>query len=106
MSQFANQIAVSLAALFAVSGLLHVAALPAIRDGYRRWQFARGFHHVAGIAQLFAALFLAVPQLRIWGGILAATILFVAVTSLLNHRRYLYAVPAILLMVAIAPAMA
>jgi hypothetical protein len=106
MSQFANLIAVSLAALFALAGLLHVAPLPPIRDGYRRWQFGRGFHYVAGTAQLFAALFLAVPQTRIWGGILAATILFVAVTSLLNHRRYLYAVPAILLMVAIAPAMA
>jgi hypothetical protein len=106
MSPSANLIAVFLAALFTMAGLLHMAPLPAIRESYRRWQFARGFHYVAGTAQLFAALFLAVPQLRIWGGILAAAILFVAVTSLLNHRRYLYAVPAILLMVAIAPAMA
>jgi hypothetical protein len=32
-------------------------------------------------------------------------VLFVTVISLLNHRKYLYAVPAILLMVALAPAM-
>jgi hypothetical protein len=106
MSQFADLTAGLLAALFTFAGLLHVAPLPIIRDGYRRWQYGRGFHYVAGIAQLFAALFLAIPETRIWGGILAAAILFVAVTSLLNHRRYLYAVPAILLMVAIAPAMA
>ena len=106
MSQFASLIAVSLAALFALAGLLHVTALPPVRDAYRRWHYGRGFHYVAGMAQLFAALFLAVPQTRIWGGILAAAILFVTVTSLLNHRRYLYALPAILLMIAIAPAMA
>jgi hypothetical protein len=28
------------------------------------------------------------------------------VVSLLNHRKYLYAVPAILIMIALAPAMA
>ena len=32
--------------------------------------------------------------------------LYTTVVSLLNHRKYLYAVPAILLMVALAPAMA
>jgi len=32
-------------------------------------------------------------------------ILFVTVVSLLNRRKYLYAVPAILAMIALAPAM-
>ncbi len=45
-------------------------------------------------------------QTRIWGGILAAMILFVAVVSLLNHRKYFHALPAILAMLAIAPALA
>jgi hypothetical protein len=52
------------------------------------------------------ALFLSLPQTRIWGGVLGAMVLFITVVSLLNHRKYLYAVPAILLMVALAPAMA
>jgi len=101
-----NIAALSLATLFALAALLHLAAPRALRDGYRRWQFAPGFYYVAGIAQSFAAIFLAVPQTRIWGGILAGAILFVAVTSLLNHRKYLYALPAILAMLAIAPALA
>jgi hypothetical protein len=101
-----NIVAVSLASLFGLAGMLHMAAPRALREGYRRWQFARGFYYVAGTAQLFAALFLAVPQTRIWGGILAAMILFVAVISLLNHRKYGYALPAILAMLAIAPALA
>ena len=80
--------------------------LQAFTDAYRRWQYARGFHYVAGAAQAMAALFLAVPETRIWGGILAAAILFGATVSLLNHRQYLYALPVMLMMVAIAPAMA
>ncbi len=101
-----NIAAISLSVLFAFAATLHLAAPRALREGYRRWQFPQGFYYVAGIAQLFAAVFLAVPQTRIWGGILAAVILFVAVTSLLNHRKYCYAVPAILAMLAIAPALA
>ncbi len=101
-----NIAAISLAVLFALAAILHLAAPRSLRDGYRRWQFAPGFYYVAGLAQLFAAVFLAVPQTRIWGGILAAIILFVAVVSLLNHRKYLYALPAILAMLAIAPALA
>jgi hypothetical protein len=102
----ADSLALVLAALFAAAGVLHLAAPRFLRSAYRRWQFASGFYYVVGIAQSLAALFLIVPQTRIWGGILAAMILFVAVVSLLNHRKYLYAVPAILIMIALAPAMA
>jgi hypothetical protein len=105
MTALAHMLALGFAGLFAVIGLAHVAALRPIRDAYSRWRFARGFHYVAGTAQLFAALFLAVPETRIWGGILAAMILFVATVSLLNRRKYVYAVPAILIMMALAPAM-
>jgi hypothetical protein len=102
----ANIIANALALLFAGAGLLHVTAPYRLRMAYRRWQFGRGFHYVVGIAQLFAALFLAIPQTRIWGGFLAGTILFVTVVSLLNHRKYFHAAPAILILLAVAPAMA
>jgi hypothetical protein len=105
MTGLAHMLALGFAGLFAVIGLPHVFALRPIRDAYSRWRFARGFHYVAGTAQLFAALFLAVPETRIWGGILAAMILFVATVSLLNRRKYVYAVPAILIMMALAPAM-
>ncbi|HWC00144.1 MAG TPA: DoxX family protein [Bryobacteraceae bacterium] len=102
----ANLLALGLAVLFGLAGVIHLAGPAPVRAAYRNWQFPRGFHYVAGIAQSLAALFLAVPETRIWGGILAAMILFVTVVSLLNRRKYLYAVPAILVMMAIAPAMA
>ena len=102
ISQIANSLALSLTFLFAISALLHLAAPGLLRAGYSREQFAR----TAGMMQFLAALFLAMPQTRIWGGILGAMILFVTVVSLLNHRHYLYAVPVMLVLVALAPAMA
>lgn len=101
----ANILALSLAGAFCLTGMLHIAAPRFLREGYRQWRFPRDFHYVAGVAQLFAALFLAAPPLRIWGGILAAAILFVTSVSLLNHRKYAYAVSAMLVTMALAPAM-
>jgi hypothetical protein len=106
MSEIANLIAEMLAALFGLSAALHLAAPGFIRRVYQRWAFARGFYYVVGAAQALAALFLALHQTRIWGGFLGALILFVTVVSLLNRRKYLYALPAILAMIALAPAMA
>ena len=106
LSEVGNLIAQMLAALFALSAAVHLAAPGFVRRVYQRWAFARGFYYVVGASQAMAALFLAVHQTRIWGGILGAMILFVTVVSLLNRRKYLYALPAILAMIAIAPAMA
>jgi hypothetical protein len=106
MSEIANLMAEILAGLFGLSAVLHLAAPGFVRRVYERWAFARSFYYVVGTAQALAALFLALHQTRIWGGILGAMILFVTVVSLLNRRKYLYALPAILAMIAIAPAMA
>ena len=101
-SVFAPHLALSLASLFAASALLHAAAPRLLRPLYQHSQFAR----TAGLVQGLAALFLVMPQLRVWGVILGAMILFALVVSLLNHRRYWYALPAILCMVALVPALA
>lgn len=106
MSETGGLIAEALAGLFAAVALLNLTAPGFVRSAYRRGDFPRGFYYVVGLAQAMAALFLAVDQTRIWGGILGAMILFVTVVSLLNRRKYYYALPAILLMVALAPAMA
>jgi hypothetical protein len=106
MSEIADLLAEILAGLFGLSAIIHLAAPGFVKRVYQRWAFARGFYYVVGAAQAMAALFLAVHQTRIWGGILGGMILFVTVVSLLNRRKYLYALPAILAMIAIAPAMA
>jgi DoxX-like family len=106
LAAISNAVALTLAILFLLAGAAHIIGPYPLRALYRRWQFARSFRYVAGTTQLLAALFLAVPQTRFWGGALAATILFTMVVSLLNHGKYLYAVPAILIMAAIVPAIA
>jgi hypothetical protein len=106
MSEIANILALGLATLFGLAAALNLTAPGFLRRAYARWRFARGFYYVAGTALGLTALFLAVPQTRIWGGVLGAMVLFITTVLLLNRGKYGYAVPAILLMVALAPAMA
>jgi hypothetical protein len=101
-----NTVALFLAFIFLLAGAAHIMGPRALRSAYRRWQLAGSFRYVVGVVQLFTALFLAVPQTRFWGGALAATILFATVVSLLNHGKYVYAIPAILIMIALVPAVA
>jgi len=105
MSELGNLIAQLLAGLFALAAVLNLTAPSFLRRAYQRWAFARGFYYVVGSAQALTSLFLTLPETRIWGGILGAMILFVTVVSLLNRRQYLYALPAMLAMIALAPAM-
>ena len=106
LSGLGDGVAIILATLFALAAMLNLAAPDALRRVYRRWDYPRGFYYVAGLAQALTALFLAVPETRIWGGILGAFVLFITTVSLLNHRQYLFAVSTILMIVALAPAMA
>jgi len=106
MLELSNLMAELMASLFGLAAVLNLAAPGFVRRAYQRWAFGRGFYYVVGAAQALTALFLVLPQTRIWGGLLGAAILFVIVVSLLNRRQYLYALPAILAMMALAPAMA
>lgn len=102
----ANMIALALSGLFAVASLAHLFAPTALREAYARAGYARSFLYVMSIALGLAVIFLAVPQMRVWGGILGGLILFTASTAFLYRERYAYAIPAILLLAALAPAMA
>ncbi|HEX4269746.1 MAG TPA: hypothetical protein VHZ32_00095 [Rhizomicrobium sp.] len=101
-----GMLADGLAGLFAAAALLHLLPPAFLSRAYRRWGYARSFLYAAGTVMGATAIFLAVPQLRAWGGILGGMILFVTVTALLNRERYLCALPVILLLAALAPAMA
>ena len=95
----------SVALVLAVSAAVHLVGPKRLRAAYAEWDYPRSFHRVVGISNLVAALFLARPETRVWGVALAALILFIAVVTLLNHRRYTYAVPGMLLMLALPPAL-
>ena len=96
--------ALVLSGLFGIGGLLHMAGPTFVRHAYRRWGFPSNAHRVVGVLQILAALFLSNPVTRIWGVILAGFIIFFATVALLNHGKYIYSVPGLLLMLALVPA--
>jgi uncharacterized membrane protein HdeD (DUF308 family) len=87
-----------------VVGIINIAGPRKLRETYANWEFPPRFYLVAGVLEVTAAAFLAVPELRLWGIVLAGLIGFGAVVTLFNQRRYLSAVPAIVLMIALLPA--
>src|SRR5580658_8005044 len=93
-----------LAMIFALTALIDLAGYRYIRARFRQWRYPRQFYRVMGVLQLFTSLFLATPQLRIWGIILAGLITFFWVVTLLNHRQWSWAVAGMLMMMALVPA--
>jgi hypothetical protein len=80
-----------LAAIFVITAAIDVAGSLYIRMRARQWRYLRHFYRVMGVLQLFTALFLAMPQLRIWGIILAGFIMSFRIVILRNHRQWNWA---------------
>ncbi|HEY4275290.1 MAG TPA: DoxX family protein [Rhizomicrobium sp.] len=96
--------ALALSGFFGATGLLHMAGPRFVRLSYRRWGFPSNAHRVVGTLAILTALFLSNPVTRIWGVILAGFIIFFATVALLNHGKYAYSVPGLVLMLALVPA--
>src|SRR5260221_7214511 len=96
-------IAWAVAGVFAAAALLNLSGPRVLREAYARWGYPRGFHRITGVVELIAAIFLSMPQTRIWGVAVASVVLFVAVATLLNHPPYLYAPPGIVLLAPLPP---
>jgi uncharacterized membrane protein YccC len=75
-------------------------------SSYRNSEHARWAGLFGGILRLLAALFLVLPQTRIWGGLLAASVAFFMVVEQLESRHYSRALPGMLVMIAIPFALA
>jgi len=88
----------TIAALLGLAGIVHLAGPRPLRRLLAEWGYGRGFNWVAGSFAVAAAVFLAVPQLRIWGVALAGFMLFGTTIELLEHRKYLYAFSNILVL--------
>jgi hypothetical protein len=86
------------AAIFALSGLVFFADPAPLSRLLAEWGYGRNFTRVFGTFALTAAVFLSISQLRPWGIAVAAFVLFGTTVTLLEHRRYLYALPGILLL--------
>ncbi|MGN6515916.1 MAG: DoxX family protein [Rhizomicrobium sp.] len=97
-------VAWTIAAVFAVSGLVQLVGPGFVRRAYERWDFPPKFYRVTAVVELVTAAFLLNPLTREWGVTLAGLVTFVAVVTLLNHRQYAYTLPGILLLLALIPA--
>jgi hypothetical protein len=96
-------LACTLSALLGGIGVVHLLGPRFVRDAYEQWDYPQRLPLIVGILEIAAALLLYDPALRGWGIGLAAFINFGAVVTLFNHRQYLHALPAIVMMVALLP---
>jgi DoxX-like protein len=101
---FPHLLANGLAAIFAIAAIIDLAGSRYVRARFRQWHYPRQFYRVMGVLQLITAAFLATPQLRIWGIILAGLLTFFWIVALLNHRQWSWAAAGMLLMMALVPA--
>ena len=86
------------AAIFAVTGAVFFADPAPLSKLLAEWGYGRNFTRVFGTCALATALFLSIPQLRLWGTAVAGLVLFGTTVALLNRGKYLYALPGILLL--------
>ena len=96
-------VAKALGRLFLLAGLVNLGGSPVVRAAYRAWDYPANFYRVVGIIELTVALFLALPETRIWGVILGGFIAFFSVVTLLKNRRYAWSLPVMLLLAALVP---
>jgi hypothetical protein len=90
--------------LLTLAGLVNVTSFKAVRALYADLDIPELFYRTIGMLQILAAVFLASPEMRVYGILIAAPIMFGAVVTLLNHRRYAVAVPVMLMMAALVVA--
>ena len=93
-----------LTALFGIGGLLHIAGPDFLKRAYRRWGFPFNAHRVIGVLEILAALFLSNPVTRIWGVVVAGFLIVFGTVALVNHGKYVYSLPCLVLMLALVPA--
>lgn len=99
-----SAIAVSLSIMFGIGAIVHLAGPGFVRRAYKRWNFPPKFYRIIGLAELSCALFLAIPETRIWGAVVADMATLRVVVTLFNHRQYSWSLMGVVLMVAMIPA--
>ena len=88
-------------ALLSLAGVVNLSAFGKLREIYADWDIPAVFYRGVGFLQILAAVFLATPEMRLWGILLAGPILFGSVVLLLNYRHYAVAAPVMVMMAAL-----
>ena len=93
-------VSVSVVLVLVMSGMAHLYRPEGLFNAYPKPSSAQIPNSVKGSVRILAAIFLLIPELRIWGGILAALIEFAAVVTLLRDSRYAWAIPGMIVIMA------
>ena len=101
-----STIALTLAAIVGVIGIIQLAGPRFVINAYSYWDYPSRVRVATGLLDIIAAAMLAAPVFRGWGIALTAILTFGSVVIFLNHRQYRCAIPAIALMAALIPATA
>jgi hypothetical protein len=88
----------AVALVIGIAGLVNLIGPLALQRLLAEWGFGRGFNWLAGSFAMAAGIFLAVPQLRLWGVALSAFLLIGTTMLLLDRRKYLFALSGIVLL--------
>jgi hypothetical protein len=101
-----NVVSLTLAAVFASLATVRIVGLTLRQTSHGDSEQVRWPGFLGGVLRAIAALFLVLPQTRVWGGLLAASIAFFMVVEQLEGQHYSRALPGILVMIAIPLALA
>ncbi|GAA3108772.1 DoxX family protein [Rhizobium viscosum] len=82
-----------LAAAFLGAGIVNAIGAAGARNEFAKWGYPRWWGIVTGGLEIAAAALLALPATRIWGAVLAATIIAAAILTVLRHRDYQHLPP-------------
>ena len=82
----------TLAVFFVVGSLSNVFAPGSIYEEYLRWGYPHWFHFVTGSLELTTAVLLARARTRLWGSVLACTVMLAALATVTLHGEYRHGV--------------
>src|SRR5690348_5936850 len=97
-------LAKSIAALLFASALLRLLGGKRVRGMFGAVGVSPDSTRVIGVMEAIAAAFLIEPITRIWGVALAAMVITIVIVMLLERRRYIWTIPGVLTLAALAPA--
>ena len=89
IASFESILAMIVAVLFAVAGVVNLAGRGAVKRDFARWGYPAWFHLLCGALELLCATLLFGQQTRVLGLMLAGAILIAVLFTLVRNRESL-----------------
>ena len=93
----ASAMAWLLAFAFAGAGLFNAIGGAAVQAQFQRWGYPAWWNFITAALELLSAALIVLPETRIWGLALAATVLIAAIATVTRLRDYKHLPPGLAL---------